>query len=805
MFVILQAAIWDGLNHYAYNDATFLAERLYSEVSSEEALYLLATCYFRSGKPIQAYMLLHKCGCPSPKCKFLMARCCMEINKLPEAEEVLAGNILSKSKSFDELEQEFGSMACHVFSLLGAMYSKTERTQKALDCYRKCLKLNPLLWSAYEKLCQLGEKVDPSQVFQVPSQKPSTPAPQMTQITEKVVNTCMQTPVANLSEVLKSVSDVSQTSIENKQQTPLPQCTITYSTPECLQDLAPAIPPRLHRKKPLPLLGSPLSPSFGILPIDTPSPQPQSHTLPFITPSPVAFSESNNTLEIRAPSKKPVTRRSQNQNQNPMPKPPVFSVSGNTNTRDIHNSQTGLHNNPPQVRRSSRLFGSNNSSSVKENNKSQGNKSGFQSPKTVGRKSKTRSSKSQQELNEINKAELSTDTKPQQNPEVPTQHQIMQMQHQSLSGILHLLQMVGKAYQALAQYDCRKAISYFQELPVHQYNTGWVLCHVGRAYSELAEYSKAEKIFSKVRRIEPYRLEGMEIYSTTLWHLQKEVELSTLAQELTEMDKNSAEAWCATGNCFSLHKEHDTAVKFFERSIQVNPNFSYAYTLLGHEYVFTEELDKAMSCFRNAIRVDPRHYNAWYGLGMIYYKQEKFSLAEVHFRRALLINPQSSVLLCHVGVVQHAQQKSDHALITLNKAIAAEPQNPLCKFHRASILLASDKHKEALAELEELKQIVPKESLVYFLIGKVHKKLGNTHLALMNFSWAMDLDPKGINNQIKEAVDKRHVTEDDDAVARLNSIGLEDDLGLDVDEPEAGPGIDQDDLQLQAIESDESL
>lgn len=42
--------------------------------------------------------------------------------RLPEAEEVLAGNILSKSKSFDELEQEFGSMACHVFSLLGAMY-----------------------------------------------------------------------------------------------------------------------------------------------------------------------------------------------------------------------------------------------------------------------------------------------------------------------------------------------------------------------------------------------------------------------------------------------------------------------------------------------------------------------------------------------------------------------------------------------------------------------------------------------------------------------------------------------------------
>lgn len=28
---LLQAAIWDSLNHYAYADATFLAERLFAE------------------------------------------------------------------------------------------------------------------------------------------------------------------------------------------------------------------------------------------------------------------------------------------------------------------------------------------------------------------------------------------------------------------------------------------------------------------------------------------------------------------------------------------------------------------------------------------------------------------------------------------------------------------------------------------------------------------------------------------------------------------------------------------------------
>ena len=34
--------------------------------------------------------------------------------------------------------------------------SKTDRVQKACECYKKSLKLNPLLWKSYEALCQLG-------------------------------------------------------------------------------------------------------------------------------------------------------------------------------------------------------------------------------------------------------------------------------------------------------------------------------------------------------------------------------------------------------------------------------------------------------------------------------------------------------------------------------------------------------------------------------------------------------------------------------------------------------------------------
>ena len=39
----------------------------------------------------------------------------------------------------------------------------------------------------------------------------------------------------------------------------------------------------------------------------------------------------------------------------------------------------------------------------------------------------------------------------------------------------------------------------------------------------------------------------------------------------------------------------------------------------------------------------------------------------------------------------------------------------------------------------------------------------------MNFSWAIDLDPKGANNQIKEAINKRYLPDDDDTTMGLDT------------------------------------
>ncbi|CAH0477381.1 unnamed protein product [Peronospora belbahrii] len=327
--------------------------------------------------------------------------------------------------------------------------------------------------------------------------------------------------------------------------------------------------------------------------------------------------------------------------------------------------------------------------------------------------------------------------------------------------LLRLLSSFGSIYQKLSVYMCREALEILNRLPTTQFASGWVQQHIGRACFEMADYERAEDVFCALHRTEPHRMEGLDIYSTTLWHLKKDVELSYLAQRATDFDKLSCEAWCAAGNCFSLQKEHDTALAFFQRAIQLDPSFTYAYTLSGHEYVANEDFEKAVNCYRHAIRTDSRHYNAWYGLGTIYYRQEKFEFAEYHFKRALEINPRSSLLHCFLGMVLHATHRYDEALSALGIAAELQPLNPQARFQRANVLITLQRYEEALDELHVVKNSAPRESSVHFMMGKVAKKLGRIDKAMKYFTLALHFHPKD-NNQIKVAIDKINEPDDDD-------------------------------------------
>lgn len=711
--------------------------------------------------------------------------------------------------------KNFSDVASFALQILAKICQRTERNDLANECSHMAIKLNPFLWQVFVDLCNRGAKPDPNKIFQLTSTDVFATS-QCNNLNYGAYNVnndfdIMTTPIDQMSNCITPTNNIMNNTMltlrggdnlidfESPTSQQLHPIVITYNNNNNNRTETP------FSRKQFKYLSaiSPTTPSFGVLPLQSPvsvvnnsnNMNNSSANEKMISPQTLIEINNdkkilNNVKTINIINRKQQSQQQQQpqqqqqqqqmvqdqQQQNLKPTTIFGQHVGNITPRTPISTQNqnqlnscGSHQN---VRRSSRLFSSNNNNySVKENAKTPNNNKNsnnninnkFVTPRSpMPRKTKQRITKINLN-NELitdnlksapDKIETITSTNNVLNNNNNINTILLSIKKQSADGLMSLLKDLGTVYLLMSQYENEEAIKYIEsKIPPHHYKTSWVQSLLAVSHHEQRDYETAVKLFQEIHDKEPYRLQYMEIYSTDLWHLQKDVMLSALAQDFLLLNKTSPITWCVAGNCFSAHKEHDTAIKFFQRAIQVDPDFPYSYTLLGHELVMTEELDKALQCYRKAILQDSRHYNAWFGIGTIFSKQERYQLAEIHYRRALAINPKSSVIMVHIGVMQFYLQKTEEALQTLNKAIKIDPKNPLCKFHRGSMYFTMGKHQEALNELEELKQIVPKESVVYYLIGKIHKKLGNIDSALMHLSWATDLGSKGANNQIKDNFD----------------------------------------------------
>lgn len=343
---------------------------------------------------------------------------------------------------------------------------------------------------------------------------------------------------------------------------------------------------------------------------------------------------------------------------------------------------------------------------------------------------------------------------------------------QSTQSSMDLIRGVARATGELGLYNCKACIRAVSDLPPCHRDSGHMLALQGRAFLELGSYKSAEKCFRKALESKPIRLNGIvEYFSTVLWHLKNETDLAELAVYSFSTDRHASATWCAIGNCYSLQRDPDAALRYFMRATRINPNCAYAHSLAGHEHVLKEDFEAALASYREALRIDERHYNALYGIGQVLHKQEKYDLAERHFRAALRIHPRNSNLHYHLGVVlasaataatthpsmdtirQSSKPTLQQALNELEIASKLDTKNPVPKFERAKVLVQMNNYVDARVQLENLRDTLPKEAAVHHELGRVCQRMGDLESALRCFNFALDIDPRDQGRRYKKAID----------------------------------------------------
>ncbi|CAF3702279.1 unnamed protein product, partial [Rotaria sordida] len=106
-----------------------------------------------------------------------------------------------------------------------------------------------------------------------------------------------------------------------------------------------------------------------------------------------------------------------------------------------------------------------------------------------------------------------------------------------VENIINIFKLLGQGLQHLSQFECRQAIELFETISLKHLHTPWVLSHLANCYYHLHDYQKSSFIYRELRTKFPYHIDGLEYYSTVLWHLKDDIALATLAHELTETDR----------------------------------------------------------------------------------------------------------------------------------------------------------------------------------------------------------------------------------------------------------------------------
>ncbi|GAA5880727.1 hypothetical protein JCM3774_005690 [Rhodotorula dairenensis] len=308
--------------------------------------------------------------------------------------------------------------------------------------------------------------------------------------------------------------------------------------------------------------------------------------------------------------------------------------------------------------------------------------------------------------------------------------------------VLAVLRGFALATASLSKRRLPAIVEAITGLPNEQSRSALAFAILACGRFDAMQYTEAAAAFAQVRRCAPYAVEGMDVYSTTLWHLRQATALSLLAQELLVIAPSHAVAWIASGNVFSNNDDHANALRCFRRAAQVDEDCVYAYTLSGHECVLLEEWERASGFFREAIRRDSQHYNAWFGLGNVYLKTGKITLAEYHFRKALDLNPSNATLACCVGAVLEKLGRRSEALAMYDEAKTVAPESSLVRFKRVRLLLRMHRHEAAEEDLLTLQHQAPTEPNVLYLLGQLYRNLGRRSDMLRLFAQAQDLEPR---------------------------------------------------------------
>ncbi|MFH1288910.1 MAG: tetratricopeptide repeat protein [bacterium] len=226
--------------------------------------------------------------------------------------------------------------------------------------------------------------------------------------------------------------------------------------------------------------------------------------------------------------------------------------------------------------------------------------------------------------------------------------------------------------QSSGQYD--KAVECLDELLCIDPN--FVEAHylMGNVYNLMGKTDKAISSYEKVLKIDP-------MYSKAKYTLDLLVDEGKGTSAIIEEQKKYKEAECYffNGIEFFNAKNFEKAIEFFEKAVEVSPEYHQAYYNLGVAYYCNGDKKRAEGFWKKTLDYDSKNPKVFFNLGVLAYKTGKVNEAVSFWERIAADNIPLAQVYCNLGVVYNERGDTKKAIEYLRKALGFDPDCEIAK------------------------------------------------------------------------------------------------------------------------------
>ena len=223
--------------------------------------------------------------------------------------------------------------------------------------------------------------------------------------------------------------------------------------------------------------------------------------------------------------------------------------------------------------------------------------------------------------------------------------------------------------------------------------------------------------------------------SNKLVETKKEIE-----KQLIKYSKSSV-LFNILGAVLAEQNKPQEALKNYNKSIKINPNYAQAYNNLGVCLHRLGKIDEAIQGYRKAIEIQPKHADAYNNLGAVFKERGEREKSITFFQKAIEIQPKHADAYNNLGAVFKERGEREKSITFFQKAIEIQPKHADAYNNLGAVFKQLKEYKKSIYYYNEAIQIKP-SSATYSNLGNAFKGLGEYDKAINYQEQAIQVNPR---------------------------------------------------------------